>query len=713
MPLNRTCRFIILLKMTLLLVSCNSKAPLPITDGVLNLRSINLQEEFCYKLNGEWEFYWMDLLYPEDFTEREIRPEKYFDLPGMWRSDKSLNYRGYATYKLTIFLPEHRNNLMLDLGEVVSSYRLFVNGELLASNGNVDKDPDKAEPGFTPVTVVLTERSDKVEIILQAANFYHANGGVYGEILFGTENAVTKCKINRSSFDLILFGSLLIMALYHFGIFILRKEDLSALYFAIFSAITSFRILFTGQKVIINFLTEIDWSVVYKLEHISFYLSPVFFVLFIKQFFSKNVSNKVVTIFIIAGLLLSLIVILTEAKIYSHIIVVYQSVIIIIAIYILYAFLASPNRDKKEVIIFLIGGAIILITLTNDILFSQGIVKPTKLYSAGIFLFVLFVSFLITIRYSRIHKRNLDLALKIDYNRRNLEKIVKERTNQLSIRNKEIGEQWKKLKENNAKLEKQKKDLQNQREEMEKVYNLLDAEKQKSDKLLFNLLPGHIAEELKTHGVAKTNIFSNVSVMFTDFADFSKISQSLNPDELVEELHYCFSSFDDTLQKYKIDKIKTIGDAYMCAGGLTNKPGNWTAATVLAALEIKHFMIKHKENREKLNKPYFETRIGIHSGPVISGVVGKSKFAFDIWGHTVNTASQMETACEPGMVNISYDVYAQIKNFFECKSRGKLTVKHKENLEMFYVIRLKPEYSADSKGMFPNKLLFEKCKLAY
>ncbi len=711
MPFYRTYRFVLIIAVILLFASCSNKAPVKITEGLLDLRGTALSEEFCYSLDGKWEFYWMQLLYPEDFAGHDIQPTEYFKLPAMWHLDKSLHYHGYATYKLKILLPVPKDNLMLKLGEVVSSYRLFVNGEFLAANGHVDNNPAKAEPGYYPVIISLPEKTDNIEIILQTANFHHANGGVYGEIIFGTEQAVIKNKFLKASFHILLFGSLLIMSLYHFGIFVLRKEDLSVLYFAIFSAIISFRILFTGQKVILNFFPELDWSLVFKLDHISFYLSPLFFVLFLKQFFYKKLYFKVANIFIITGLILSLTVLLTPVKTFSHLIIIYQIAIIALAIYILYIFFSLPNRDKKEVIILLVGGSIVFIALINDIFLSRGIFKTTELFPAGIFLFVLFQSFLISIRYSRIHKKNVDLALKIDYNRRNLEKIVKERTHQLSLRNKEINEQWKKLKDTNDKLEKQKKDLQLQREEMEKVCNLLEIEKQKSDKLLFNLLPGHIAEELKTSGVAKTKNYSNVSVMFADFADFSKISQNLDPIELVEELHYCFSSFDDILQKYHIDKIKTIGDAYMCAGGLTNKPGNWTVATVLVALEIKHFMEKYQESRKKNNKPFFKARIGIHSGPVISGVVGKSKFAFDIWGHTVNTASQMESACETGMVNISYDVFTQIKKFFNCESRGKISVKHKEGLEMFYVNRIKKEYSIDKQGTFPNELIIKNCKL--
>ncbi len=703
--------FIFLLAIIVLLASCNRKHPKTILNGKLDLSDVELAEDFCFELNGEWEFYWDRLLYPEDFEKDLINPEKYFYIPKMWRSDKSLRPHGYATYRLRVLLPEYKSNLTLNVGEVVSSYRLFVNGELAACNGNIHKSPKKTTPGFYPVKTYIKEKTKSIDLVLQTANFHHANGGVFGEIVLGTEKAVTNYKIRKAGFELILFGSLLIMALYHLGLFIINRKDMSAMFFAAFSAIIALRILFVGEKTILHFLTALEWDMIYRLDYITLFISPVFFLLFIKELFKKEIPKNLVTIFVIIGLSFSVIVLTAQVKFFSQLITFYQFVVVLLAVYILYIFIKSKNRERKEIVILIIGGGLVFITLLNDIFFSRGVIRTTELFPVGIFLFVLCQSFLISMRNVTARNRNMDMAIKLDYNKKNLERIVKERTSQLSIRNQEIANQWEKLKTTNAALEKQKLDLQKQRREMETINNLLEAEKAKSEKLLFSILPGEIAEELKTSGTAKTKSYSNVAVMFTDFADFSAISQSLNPDELVQELHYCFSNFDDILEKYKIDKIKTIGDAYMCAGGLTDKPGNWCVATVLVAQEIRLFMTKYQNSRQKTNKPFFKVRIGIHSGSVISGVVGKSKFAFDIWGHTVNTASHMESACSPQMLNISYDVYTQVKQYFDCESRGKISVKHKTDLEMFYVKRIKPEYSADQDGFIPNDLLIKTCEL--
>ena len=558
---------------------------------------------------------------------------------------------------------------------------------------------------------LLNENTKSNDFFIQYSDFYHVNKKMNSQILFISQKVLHNSIIFPFVFELIFFGGLLVVALYHFGLVIIRKYDLSAFYFAVFSAIISLRILFKGQEVIMNIFPGVDREILLIGDYLTLFLSPVFLILFINELYQKEVPVKLFKFFIILGVLLTVSVAIYHIEFYLYVAYAYRILLLLLFIYIFYTLIKSPKREIKEIVVLLGSGLIIFLVMFNDIFFRYDIINGWGLLPLGLFLFVLIQSFLISIRNARIQGENFDLAVKLDYNKANLEKIVKQRTDQLISRNKEIGEQWEKLKAINAKLEKQKKDLQEQRAEMKRINGLLEVEKIKSERLLFNILPREIAEELKTEGVATTKKFSNVSVLFTDFQDFFTISQGLNPEELVEELHYCFSNFDDILEKYQVDKIKTIGDAYMCAGGLTNKRGNWDVATVLTALEIRNFMEAYKLSREKTDKPYFKARIGVHSGPVISGVVGKSKFAFDIWGHTVNIASYIESECEVGMVNISYNVYNQVKHYFECESRGKISVGHKTDIEMFYVKMIKPDYSADAHGLIPSDLMLKECGL--
>lgn len=214
---------------------------------------------------------------------------------------------------------------------------------------------------------------------------------------------------------------------------------------------------------------------------------------------------------------------------------------------------------------------------------------------------------------------------------------------------------------------------------------IIQDEKEKSEKLLLNILPEETAEELKSKGSSKARSFDMVTVLFTDFKGFTKMAEILSPDELVAEIDHCFKAFDNIISQYKIEKIKTIGDAYMCAGGLPVPNKTHPVDVVRAALEIKNFMLNLKDNRIKKGEPYFEIRIGIHTGPVVAGIVGIKKFQYDIWGDTVNIASRMESSGKVGEVNISGTTYNLVKDTFECVPRGKIEAKNKGAVEMYFV----------------------------
>jgi len=209
--------------------------------------------------------------------------------------------------------------------------------------------------------------------------------------------------------------------------------------------------------------------------------------------------------------------------------------------------------------------------------------------------------------------------------------------------------------------------------------------KKKSDELLLNILPSEVAEELKHKGSADAKEFIEASVMFTDFKDFTKISEKMTPSELVKEIDYCFSAFDNIIHKHGIEKIKTIGDAYMCAGGLPVANKTHAEDTVKAALEICDFMAKHNKEKIANGELPFEIRIGINTGPVVAGIVGVKKFAYDIWGDTVNLASRMESSGEAGKVNISGSTFELIKDKFTCSHRGKIQTKNKGEVDMYFV----------------------------
>jgi class 3 adenylate cyclase len=219
---------------------------------------------------------------------------------------------------------------------------------------------------------------------------------------------------------------------------------------------------------------------------------------------------------------------------------------------------------------------------------------------------------------------------------------------------------------------------------LEEKSKIIEKEQQRSEELLLNILPPMIADELKREGRAKARSIEEATVLFTDFKNFTTIAEQLTPEQLVAELDYCFKGFDFIISQYNIEKIKTIGDAYMCAAGLTPNSGN-AIKMVKAAIEIQDFLKDYREEKIAKNEPYFEARVGINTGPVVAGVVGNKKFAYDIWGDTVNLAARMEQNGEPNRINISESTYWKVKYDFDCEFRGKLAVKNKGEVEMYFI----------------------------
>ena len=216
---------------------------------------------------------------------------------------------------------------------------------------------------------------------------------------------------------------------------------------------------------------------------------------------------------------------------------------------------------------------------------------------------------------------------------------------------------------------------------------VLQKEKDRSENLLLNILPAEIAEELKAKGEATARNFDMVSIIFTDFKHFTQTSEKLSPDELVSELNYCFKGFDAIMEKYSIEKIKTIGDAYMAASGLPVSKKNSTRNAILAALEMQQYISDRKAQMDSIGRIGFEMRAGIHTGPVVAGIVGVKKFQYDIWGDTVNTASRVESSGQAGKVNISHETYLGIKDdaSFIFEKRDSIEVKGKGPMDMYFV----------------------------
>lgn len=238
----------------------------------------------------------------------------------------------------------------------------------------------------------------------------------------------------------------------------------------------------------------------------------------------------------------------------------------------------------------------------------------------------------------------------------------------------------------NREVSEQKNDLDRINRHLEEIVdertNQLEQSLKRSDALLRNILPADVAEELKEKGSTDARMFDEVSVLFTDFVNFTIISEMLTPKQLVDELHYCFKAFDEIIVKHRIEKIKTIGDAYLAVAGLPNADTNHATNAINAAIEITSFV---RERKAEKGDKTFDIRVGIHSGSVVAGIVGVKKFAYDIWGDTVNTAARMEQNSEPGRINISEKTHELVKDDYAFTYRGEIPAKNKGMLKMYFV----------------------------
>jgi adenylate cyclase len=229
------------------------------------------------------------------------------------------------------------------------------------------------------------------------------------------------------------------------------------------------------------------------------------------------------------------------------------------------------------------------------------------------------------------------------------------------------------------------------------------AEKARAEQLLDNVLPAPIADELKKNGRVQPKYTRSATILFADFQGFTLLAERTEPAALVGLLDQYFTAFDDIVARYGLEKLKTIGDAYMAVGGVPAVDRRHPFDACLAALEMQATVARIRLRREKMRLPALELRVGIHTGPVISGIVGNRRFSFDIWGDAVNTASFMEAHCPPGQINISETVVGHVKALFELEPRGTIKAKHERPYRMFFLNRLKPEFSSDTDGRAPNE----------
>lgn len=243
--------------------------------------------------------------------------------------------------------------------------------------------------------------------------------------------------------------------------------------------------------------------------------------------------------------------------------------------------------------------------------------------------------------------------------------------------------------------------------QLEEARATMAAEQARSEQLLHTIIPAPIAAELKASRQVQPRHYDLATIMFADFVGFTRLTEAMQPAALVQQLDEHFTRFDEIVARRRLETLKTIGDAYLCVGGLPEASRTHALDACLAALEMQSHLARWNRQREKLRMQPWKLRVGINTGPVVAGLVGKRRFTYDIWGDSVNVAQRLEAAAEPGRINISASTYHYVNKLFETEARGALEVKNKPAMEMFFLNRIKPEFSADAEGTTPNDAFWQ------
>jgi hypothetical protein len=389
-------------------------------DGVLDLTKWDFDEDGSVNLDGEWEFYWKQLHDSDYFLNgNNAEGRSLIEIPGSWNGQEvdgaSIEGMGYATFRLIILLPENSKSKSLELSSIYTAHRLWINGELMSSDGQISNRREGSEPKHYHKVISLNQSSETLELIIQVSNFMHKRGGIWQPIKFGNSEDIMKLRERQVLSDMILFGSLLIMGLYHLVLFALRQKDRSPLYFGVFCLLVSLRNLLVGEIILIYYFPQITQEFALKVEYLTFYLGITLFSLFVHSLFPGKIPNRISRIISAVGFGYSLIVLVTKAHFYTTILIYYQVFTLIVCMYILIALLLAVYRKKESALLILTGSLVFVATVFNDIFYFNEKLLTGNLAPLGLFIFILLQSFAISSRFSKAFKAGVPISERLLY----------------------------------------------------------------------------------------------------------------------------------------------------------------------------------------------------------------------------------------------------------------------------------------------------------
>lgn len=608
--------------------------------GFLDLSSVNFDTEII-NLDGEWEFYWNELIATEKRNPESLS-KMMINVPDAWNGTEigkeKLSGRGFASYRLKFRINKTDTPFALKALDMATSYSIWFNGEKIWSNGKVAKTKEESVPEFKPNTVFLSNLKEENEIIVEVSNYHHFKGGFWESLKIGRLENLILFREKRFGFDLFLSGSLLIMGIYHFGLFSLRRKDKSTLLLGIFCFIMLFRLLTTGERIFFVVFPILGWDFWLRVEYLSFYLATPVFAAFLHSLYPLEFTRRATQIGILGSSVFCLFVIFGTAKFFSSTPIPFQIFTVLFLIYGFVQLTRASLRKREGGIFALIGFIMLLLTTVNDILYGNFIINTTYLSPYGFFAFIFTQAFILSVRFSKAF---------------------------LNV-------------------------------------ELLTEDLQKTNHAYSRFVPKEFLSYLKKNNIMDVTpgdqVKKEMTILFSDIRSFTNMSENMTPEENFDFVNSYLAVMNPIIKKNQGFVDKFIGDAIMAL--FPDSPEN----AITAGIEMQHGLKEFNIKRLKENKELIQVGIGIHTGSLMLGTVGDSdRMEGTVISDAVNLASRIEgiTKVYGANIIISEQTLTAMTDSSKYALRflGKVEVKGKKDPATVFEI-----YEADDADVRERKI---------
>ncbi len=384
-----------------------NQTPPMVVNGVLDLQQWDFEKDGSINLNGEWEFYWQKFLSPQ-FSSYTNSSDKtgLIEIPGYWKGYKvdgeSLSGSGYATFIVTVLLPQTNKKLAIKIKDIQTAYSLYIDGIMIAHTGKVGKNEYDSIPDYSSLAAEFSPNKDKIIIMLHVSNFHLRKGGFWESLELGTDNTIRTNHENKLSFEIFLSSSIFIMGLYHLSLFLHRRKDRSALYFGLFCLVITIRALSTGEMYLYQLLPNFQWKTMHRMEYLSFYIGLPLFFMYLRSIFPANFSITALRIVQSVALLFCLFVIIAPSKLYTQTVQIYEIFTLLAGLYSIYILIIAIINKRPGSIILLTGFIFMFLMVLNDVLYSNQLIHTGYYVPIGLLIFIFSQAYLISLLFTRM-----------------------------------------------------------------------------------------------------------------------------------------------------------------------------------------------------------------------------------------------------------------------------------------------------------------------